>query len=275
MCKNGEKTKVMTMKNLKVPDFVKDIGIIFCTSIIPAVVNFGIFKLFWNNTNGDETFELISAIITSIIAFFAVLVFYYILASNRRFRLYREYEGRWLQIIPRSDYDVSVIELKYLRQSHQYVLTGLNFNKNNGNSVSFIANKFVKRDNNDGFYYITNYTFQHKNSLGKIGFINDNIDNLTRAEGYFFDASTEQCSRKYNTIMIKCDKKFFSYIKPHFSEIDFDKLSAKTIAEISRELVNKECNIYNEQINANKERAICRENCRNKSCQNEDPQQNS
>ena len=253
------------MKNLKVSEKLKEISTLIFASVIPTVINFCIIKIFANAFD-DETVNLISVIATSVITLCAILVFYHILATNKRFRLYREYEGRWIQIIPESDYNVSVLELKYLKHSHQYVLTGLNFNQNSNSSVSFIANKFVKRDNNDGFYYITNYTFQHRNSLGKIGFINDNVDNLTRAEGYFFDASTEQCSRRYNTIMIKCDKKFFSYIKPSYTEIDFEKLPAQTIAEISRKFVETECKIYMEQINERQEREKCRDDCRNNVC---------
>lgn len=255
------------MKNLKVSDFVKDARDLICSSIVPAAVNLIIFLIFWKKLDENELFSLAFAIITLIIAFIAFLVSNIIFSRHKRFRAYREYEGRWLQIIPESDYNVSIIELKYLRRSHQYVLTGLNFNTTNDNSISFIANKFVKRDNNDGFYYITNYTFQHKNSLGKIGFINDNIDNLTRAEGYFFDASTEQCSRKYNTIMIKCDKKFFSCIKPSYSEINFEKIPAIEIVKMSKDLINKEISVYKEQIDLSKKRIMCKRLCRGDSQQ--------
>lgn len=227
------------MKNLKINDAWKSLFSIMLSSIIPAGIGYLIFG-FWG-----EIPVLFSTLISACVAMFAFVLFYGVLPLFKCFRPFKKYEGRWIQIIPGSPRPLSVLNFKYKKFEQQYELSGFNFTENYETGVEFVAHKFVRRDHYAGFYYITNHTWEQKNGLGKIGFISNNIDGLTRAEGYFFDASNDDCSRKYDTIMIKCDKKFFRFVDPTLCDANFDKFPEKTVARMCSEFVKKEIEKYN------------------------------
>ena len=137
-------------------------------------------------------------------------------------------------------------------------MLGFNFAKNLDSGVEFKAFKFVERTFRDGFYFITNQTSEHKNGLGKIAFVKSNFDNLTRAIGYFFDSGSDSCSRKYDTILIKCDKHFYEHLGRQYRHINPKEITPKEIAEISQELVSQEKEKYHTNKTAHsKQRGKC------------------
>lgn len=227
------------MKNLKINDAGKSFISIMLSSVIPAGIGYFIFKL------DVEITPLFSALISAAVAIVAFVIFYGVFPLIKWFRPFRKYEGRWIQIIPNSPRPLSIVNFKYKKLEQQYELSGFNFTEDCETGVEFVAHKFVRRDHYAGFYYITNHTWEQKNGLGKIGFISNNIDGLTRAEGYFFDASNDDCSRKYDTIMIKCDKKFFRFVDPTLCDANFEKFPEKTVARMCSEFVEKEIEKYN------------------------------
>lgn len=226
------------MKNLKMNDSQKNLISIMVSSAIPSLVGY-LFFLFKNND--PSPLSSIISVAASLIAFF---MFYYILPLFKCFRPFAKYEGIWLQIIPDSNRPLSIIHFRYKKAEQQYELIGFNFMEDCETGIEFIAHKFVRRDYYSGFYYITNHTWEQKNGLGKIGFISNNIDGLTRAEGYFFDASNDTCAKKLDTIMIKCDKKFFRFIDPSLSNVNYKQIPEKNLAKMSWDFAQKKIKKY-------------------------------
>lgn len=231
------------------------------SSLFPAIFEFVSILLLdlFCNVDDNPLFLALVGIISAVCIMLSYLIYYKILPKFKGLREFGKYEGRWLQIIPESsERPCSIIDFKYNILSLKYEMLGFNFTKNLDSGVEFKAFKFVERTFRDGFYFITNQTDEHKNGLGKIAFVKSNFDNLTRAIGYFFDSSSDNCSRKYDTILIKCDKQFYEHLGTHYRHINVDEMSPIEIAEISRELVDKEIKRYQTNKNAQaKQRGKC------------------
>lgn len=218
------------------------------SALVPALIDLGAVLL-WLKKHGEVSlapdFIAYIAVIGVIASMFSYILIYGILPRFKGMRKLGHYEGRWLQIIPElNTRPCSIIELKFNQASLKYEMIGFNFTADLKSGVEFEAFKFVNRTFNDGFYFITNHTEEHKNGLGKIAFIKSNRDNLTRAIGYFFDSSNNNCSIKYDTILIKCDKNFYQRLGEKFKYINPKKITPLEIAEISQNLVNEEREIY-------------------------------
>ncbi len=226
-----------------------------CSTFIPAILNVIVICLIMKeNENNNSYYSFLKPVASSIITIFSIIILHNILPKIKFFRPFKKYEGRWLQIIPElTQRPISIIDFNYDSKIRNYKMKGFNFTKDFKNGVGFSAHKFIERDYHDGFYYITNHTAEHKNGLGKIGFLETNYDGLIRAEGYFFDsAGGEVCSRKYHTIMIKCDKNFLKEIYPNYENaVCIEKIPPREIAEISQVFVQKEIESYNERVNNN------------------------
>lgn len=223
------------------------------SSLFPAIFEFvGILLLdLFSDVDNNPLFLALVAILSAICMMLSYLIYYKILPKFKGLRELGKYEGRWLQIIPESsERPCSIIDFTYNKASLKYEMLGFNFTKNLDSGVEFKAFKFVERTFRDGFYFITNQTNEHKNGLGKIAFVKSNFDNLTRAIGYFFDSSSDNCSRKYDTILIKCDKHFYEHLGPQYRHINADEMTPIEIAEISKELVDKEIQKYQTNKNA-------------------------
>lgn len=234
-------------KTIKVSIPIDRILSVLCSTISPALINFIGILIFYNpEKNNFDYILIISALVGSVVTLILTVVLHNRLPRCARFRPFRKYEGRWLQIIP--DFDerpVSVFDFNFNYETKSYVLRGVNFYTDNDGYVPFSAYKFIERDFHEGFYYITNFTLEHKNGLGKIGFLETDYDGLIRAEGYFFDAGNEVSSKKYHTIMIKCDEMFSQKIfEEHNSYDDILKMSPKDIAEKSENFVKREIETY-------------------------------
>ncbi len=241
------------MNNLRVPNGLKRILTVTATSLIPSLLIFLYNYCYLKDADSASTAWL--GVITAAISCGCLWIGYRLLPLFPFFRPFRKYEGRWLQIIPeKEERPISVINFKF--KNNKYILTGYNFNEQCNSGLEFKSDKFIKRDHYEGFYYITGCSIEQTNSLGKIGFIENNVDNLTRAEGYFFDSSNSNCSRKYHTIMIKCDKNFFMQIQPLLQKVNYKKLPEKMVAEMSWDFAKQEIEAYNQQQSSK-----CKNNC--------------
>lgn len=213
-------------------------------SFIPAIITFGAICVY---ERCDEKFLAIIACVNAFVCLLILLLLSNILIRCKAFRKYKEYEGKWIQIIPEfEERPVSIIDFIYSTKENHYILKGINFQKNSPTGVPFYADKIVDRKSGQGFYYITNYTREQKNGLGKIGFIQTNVDDFFRAEGYFIDVSDGQCTKKYDTILIKYDKNFIKKV----SKINVKKnkcISAPSdydIYEQAEQVIEKEIQKY-------------------------------
>lgn len=260
------------MKNLKISEIWGTILTMMCAAI-PAIFTTIVIE---SNNN-------INTILKTILVIFGYVLSAIIFVLSRkiclriipRTRPLRQYEGQWLQIIPElKERPFSVITISFRGEYKGYHLCGTNYSKDMKKEVCFDSNKFVETNTGNGFYYITNTTSEYKNGLGKISFIDSNHDHLTRAIGYFFDSSKDSCSKKYNTILIKCDKKFFCELGYAYSNIKIKKLKHNDIMILGRKFAYNELNKNNEKnisrnhlnvlthnkITKNKERCYRRKN---------------
>ncbi len=205
----------------------------FCASLIPALLTLGLMLLYKHKHGIEELDDNIEWIIT-IIGIISTIVSYVIIYGLLpRFRAIRQlgiYEGRWLEIIPKTDTKrpYSIIDFTFNQATLKYELNGFNFHEDLKSGVYFEAYRFVERSFRNGFYFITNSTSEHKNGLGKICFVKPNYDKIVRAEGYFFDSGIGECSKKYNTILIKLDKKFYNIVFHNLKDNESNKTANDT-----------------------------------------------
>ena len=216
-----------------------------CSSFVPAAINL-LAVYIWGKCNiDDKLFTAFFAVVGVLGMIISYIFFYTVLPRIKFFRGFKEYEGRWLEIIPEfEDRPCSIIDFTFNKSSMKYEMVGFNFNRNLETGVEFKAYKFIERSFKDGFYYITNQTAENKNGLGKVSFIKSNFDTLTRADGYFFDSGFDDCSKKYDTILIKCDKEFYNSLGTQYRYMNVEKIPPIEIAQISQKLVANEIEKY-------------------------------
>lgn len=223
--------------------------------VIPAIINFvvcyssGIYK-----KDYSTYIMVLSALLCAIVTFFLVLLLPNFISNWKCFRTFSKYEGQWLQIIPRkNNRPYSILNLKYDKKYKRYTIHGANFSDNFQEVVNFDSYQVVERFFNDGFYYITSHTLENSNGLGKVCFLMNNYDCLTRAEGYFFDANDDACSVKYDFILVKCDDRLFEHINKGKNYLDVKKMPPLKILEECKEFAENERNsYYNKQSQSQK-----------------------
>jgi len=235
---------MVILKNLKLSETVNIILSMLCSAIPPILATRA-----RNCINGDTSREVAIQFSSYIVASLMFIILHNVLPKIMPyFRPLRKYEGKWLQIIPGStERPFSVITFSFRQERGGYYLCGTNYSVDRKTEICFDANKFVETSTKNGFYYITNTTSEYKNGLGKISFIDSNHDHLSRAIGYFFDAGNNSCSKKYNTFLIKCDKKFFKSLGPQYSNINIKKLKHNDIMELSKNFAQNELNKYTDE----------------------------
>lgn len=216
-----------------------------CSSLIPAII-YLLAACIWRKWDTDDTlFTAFWTVVGVLGMILSYIIFYAVLPRIKFFRNFKEYEGRWLEIIPDlKNRPCSIIDFTFNQSSMKYEMIGFNFNSDLASGVEFTAYKFIERTFKDGFYFITNRTSECKNGLGKISFIKSNFDTLTRAEGYFFDSGSDNCSKKYDTILIKCDDEFFNSIGTRYRHMNAKNTLPIEIVRISKNFVDEEIRKY-------------------------------
>lgn len=225
---------------------------VICSSLVPACIN--IIAAVWIvRQYADEEDPIYIAVLSFIGVFSTIIsyiIVYKVLPRVSILRNLSKYEGIWLQLIPDfPERPYSIITFTYNKKEYKYEFFGINFYEDLRSGINFKAHKFVERTFKDGFYYITNSTSEHKNGLGKIAFIKSNYDNFTRAEGYFFDSGSDDCSKKYHTILIKCDKKFYSSLGINHSYMKIKKIPPIEIMRKAKNFADKEIQNYRHNRN--------------------------
>lgn len=245
---------------IKIEIPILDLLQIIINSGIPITVNYVIIKYFYGSGDDLNIKLAHGAVIGFLITVLLTILLQNLLPKFRIFRPYKDYEGRWLQIIPEmEERPYSIMDIQYNKKLRRYELHGINFYKNidSPQAIYFDSYKIVERTFHDGFYYITNTTSENINGLGKVGFVQNNYDKLSRAEGYFFDSSNDYNSLKYNTIIIKCNNNFYDYIYKKFNSEDIcnflplenlntDELPPLAIMKLSKDFAIEEIRKYKE-----------------------------
>lgn len=249
------------LNSLKINLPISKLISLVCSSGIPAIVNLIVFKIFYNTENLDYILA-VTTIMSFALSIIFTIIIYNLLPQIKFFRAYKKYEGKWLQIIPESvEKPYSIIDFVYKKDLQKYELHGINYFEDLSDGISFDAYRFVERTFKDGFYYITNQTSEYKNGLCKIGFIQSNYDNLTRAEGYFFDSSNEGCSKKYNTIIVKCDKSFYEHLGAQYKYMNINDIPPIEIIKLSKKFADEEIQKYKSHNKTTNICDLCYEKC--------------
>lgn len=227
--------------NLKDDTFIHQLLSTIFSILLPAMINLAVFLWHGKQENVSDEIKHIVVVVSASLSVVYVVVYYRILPCIGFLRKYSEYEGRWLEIIPAlTNRPFAIIDFKYSARLKQYVLNGVNYSKDLKTFLEFRADKFVESDYKDGFYYITNETTECKIGLGKISFLRNQPDNLKRAQGYFFDADTTDCSKKYDTYFVKYDKNFMSELGFNDKYLKIKKIPSAKLAELSEKFVEGE-----------------------------------
>lgn len=158
---------------------------------------------------GNKKFSWTDIIIT-IIAYFISAVCIFLINKHiikKRYRTYKEYEGRWIEIIPDFPRKISVCNLYF--DDEGYHFDGNNYCDDNETPVSFYSYKFIE-DKNNSFFYITDNTQTHRRQgYGKIENISKENKGFYTASGYFFEYPAEDEYNAHETEMVKFDRDFF------------------------------------------------------------------
>lgn len=208
-------------------------------SVIVPMLSYYISCLYTETQKENKSFTM-STVIACIIALVIDAAIEYNLYRIPCFRKFHKYEGKWIEIIPDfPERPVAVCDYVFLTDKYQYKYKGTNYNLENYRAVTFEAEKFIINHNKNGFYYITNETKEKANGFGEITFTGNNIDGLTRAEGYFFDVSNRSQVIKHEVVMIKYDEAYFKKLGVSNYE-DPEKFTNKEIIERSKEIIEEE-----------------------------------
>ncbi|MBQ3518882.1 MAG: hypothetical protein IJA31_06145 [Clostridia bacterium] len=202
---------------------------------VPLLTTISSQKLFGDDfTIGLNIIILIVAYVISAVLIFLVNKY---LSRLKCFRLYKNYEGRWIEIIPGFEREISVCSLSY--KNGEYHFNGENYASNNAKNVRFTSKKFIDNGETE-FFYITEGSQSHRpEGYGKIHFISNKDEGYYKAYGYFFDVSAKDEQKQHKTIMIKFEKSFYDkYLNiPHGK--DPEKFSDREIYEYSKEYIEK------------------------------------
>ena len=164
---------------------------------------------------GKEEVQIPIELSIIIISYFisAILIYFanYQIARCRFFRPLKEYEGKWVQIIPGFKREIAVCTLSFDKKDG-YHFTGTNFGRTDKDNVEFTSHRFVKNDVG-GFFFVTSSNQNNRpEGFGKIHALSKNAKGFYSGVGYFFDVLPNSCSADiHETIMIKFDEHFYNH----------------------------------------------------------------
>lgn len=172
----------------------------------------------------DLSIIIISYVISAVLIYFTNNR----IARCRYFRPFKEYEGKWVQIIPGFKREIAVCTLSFDKKDG-YHFTGTNFGKTDRENVEFSSHRFVKNDEG-GFFFVTSSNQNNRpEGFGKIHALSKNAKGFYSGVGYFFDVLPNNFTADdlpngfsadvHETIMIKFDEHFYNhYINLYIGE---------------------------------------------------------
>lgn len=207
---------------------------------IPLLTNIFSQKIFGNRFT--TALNIIILIIAYIISAILIFLFNKFLIRLRCFRVYKNYEGTWIEIIPGFKREISICSLSY--KNGEYHFDGENYANTGIKNVSFTSKKFIENGETE-FFYITEGSQSHRpEGYGKIHSISNKDEGYYKGYGYFFDVSAKNEQKPHKIIMIKFEKNFYDkYLNiPHGK--DPEKFSNRDIYEFCKEYIeNTYCHL--------------------------------
>ena len=217
-------------KNVKqlIVEIIISVVPITITSIIHFV--YGEILSFWFN------FGLI--VLSYLITGIAIFIFNRHIGKSKRYRIYKKYEGKWIEIIPGFSRGISVCHLHFEHDGYRF--DGSNYRSPKGEPVNFKSKKFITNKKND-FYYITknDHSIDRFEGFGKVYALSDSDRGFYVARGYFFDVSSHEEQKIHNTIMIKFDERFYDHYLDIKRDEDPSKFTDREIYEHVIDYVNE------------------------------------
>ena len=145
-----------------------------------------------------------------------------------------------------SDRPYTIFTVEYNEKRGRYEIDGYNFDKSlDGTGQRFKSYRLVERSKKDGFYYITDRTSSGYIGLGKLYYEGD-CNGLIRAYGFFCDVDNSPNAKKYDTIMVKCDERFWKQIMPvaAFNGEEMNQKTYKDTIMLSEKFAQEEISKY-------------------------------
>lgn len=180
-------------------------------AIIPVTI-VSISQLIFGN-NVSDGYSVIIIFFAYVIC--AIILFWInkLLPKLSFFRPFRQYEGRWIEVILDSNIDIGNIAIcDFYFENGTYHYDGKNF-KTPNDTIPFKSKKFIEDE--DGFFYVTQtINALGYEGLGKVIFHKPDQDDVLKGEGYFIDVLDKPSINK--TKMFKIDQNFCK--KEHLNE---------------------------------------------------------
>lgn len=197
------------MKNQENKKIIIDL---FIALIPPFIISIGTY--FAQRVLLMKNVSISITIILSLLAYVitAIIIFIYRTKTNRK---YKEYEGRWIEIIPGFSRTISICNIEYKLDGYHF--DGVNYDIYNNTHVIFKSKKFIASSSNE-FYYITKNENDLSNveGYGKVFALSNAATGYYEGQGYFIDVSSGEEQKIQNTFMIKFDEKFYNRLNiPH------------------------------------------------------------
>lgn len=194
----------------------------FLIAFVPTSISYIAFK--YISTNNDIEKELLLVFDVYVISFILIFLIYHF--HGRIFgRMYRKYEGMWMQYIPDFDKKIAVCELYYYGGTYHF--SGTNYGSDENDYTMFETSMFVG-NGASSFYYITTAHDHLKpeeiEGFGKVYNISKQRSNVYEARGFFFDVRNadrpthEKALQR--TFLFKIDDDFIRHHKIHGSIYD-------------------------------------------------------
>ncbi len=188
----------------KIKQFAGEIGWNCIPVVITTIVHlvWGKNLLLWAN--------IVLLILSYLISAVVILLFNKQISKAKRYRTYKKYEGKWIEIIPGFSRSISICNLYFRNDGYHF--DGANYSGKKGEPVHFKSKRFIENSKND-FYYITknDSSVERFEGFGKIYALSDSDRGFYVGKGYFFDVSSKGDQKVHKTIMIKFDKRFYDH----------------------------------------------------------------
>lgn len=187
---------------------IKQIIVEIIISVLPMTITSIVHLLCGEKISLGINIGLI--IVSYLISAIAIFLFNKHIGKSKRFRTYKKYEGKWIEIIPGFSREISVCTLHFEHDGYHF--DGVNYNGRREEPVNFKSKKFITNKKND-FYYITknDYSVDRFEGFGKVYALSDSDRGFYIGKGYFFDVSSREEQKIHNTIMIKFDERFYDH----------------------------------------------------------------
>ena len=197
------------MKSHENKKIINDLLIVF---IPPLIITIGTY--FAQSVLSLKNVSIGITVMLSIIAYIvtAIIIFIY---RTKTIRKYKEYEGRWIEIIPGFVRPITICHIEYKQDGYHF--DGVNYDIKDYSNVKFSSKKFIASSRNE-FYYITKNETDLRNveGYGKVFALSNTANGYYEGQGYFIDVSSGIGQRIQNTYMIKFDEDFYDRLNiPH------------------------------------------------------------